>query len=70
MTLTGHTFAVHDVAFSPEGDSLATASADGTARVYYLRLDDLMRAASERLTRTFTPAECRQYLHVSTCPST
>ncbi len=69
LTLTGHTFAVHDVAFSRDGDFLATASADGTARVYFLRLDDLMRAASERLSRPFTTEECRQYLHFSTCPS-
>jgi WD40 repeat protein/class 3 adenylate cyclase len=69
LTLTGHTSAVHDVAFSPDGAFLATASADGTARVYFLRIDDLMGAASERLSRTFTTAECRQYLHVSTCPS-
>jgi WD40 repeat protein/class 3 adenylate cyclase len=69
LALTGHVSEVHDVAFSPDGAFLATASSDGTARVYFLRLADLMRAASERLSRTFTTDECRQYLHVGACPS-
>jgi WD40 repeat protein/class 3 adenylate cyclase len=68
LKLTGHTFAVRNVAFSPDGSNLASASVDGTVRVYFLRLGDLMRAAAERISRTFTEDECRQYLHVETCP--
>ncbi len=67
-TLTEHTFAFHDASFSPDGLSLASASADGTARVFYLRLEDLMRAAGERASRTFSDDECRQYLHLPACP--
>ena len=69
LKLTGHTFAVNDVAFSPDGSALASASADGTVRVYYMRLGDLMRAASERVSRGFTVVECRQYLHLEACPT-
>jgi roadblock/LC7 domain-containing protein len=33
-TLTGHTYGVHGVAFSPDGKLLATTSDDGTARLW------------------------------------
>jgi WD40 repeat protein len=33
-TLTGHTDGVNDVAWSPDGTQLATASADHTARTW------------------------------------
>jgi len=56
------------VAFSPDGTRLATTGSDGTFRVYVLPIDQLVRIARQRLTRGLTPAECQQYLHVSTCP--
>jgi WD40 repeat protein len=34
MTLRGHSDVVHTIAFSPEGDVFATASADGVARLW------------------------------------
>src|SRR5262249_34006288 len=34
LILKGHTYLVHSVAFSPDGKRLATASADGTAKVW------------------------------------
>ncbi|HEX2032094.1 MAG TPA: hypothetical protein VHL78_11980 [Actinomycetota bacterium] len=34
MTLTGHTGPVNDVAYAPDGSAIATASADGTVRVW------------------------------------
>jgi WD40 repeat protein/class 3 adenylate cyclase len=68
LTLTGATFALRRVAFSPNGSRLATASADGNVRVYILPLDQLLQVARSRLTRTWTPAECRQYLPGGKCP--
>ena len=35
--LKGHIGAVYDVAFSPDGSRLVTASQDGTARIWPLR---------------------------------
>ncbi len=67
LRLTGHSLPAQDVAFRPDGSVLASASDDGTVRVYHLRLDDLMRVAAERVSRSFTEVECRQYLHVETC---
>ena len=55
-------------AVSPDGTRLASASYDRTTRVYAVDLDELVTLAQSRLTRWFTPDECRQYLHTDTCP--
>ena len=69
LTLFGHTDRVSDVMFSPDGGRLASTSVDGTVRMYALLLDDLVRLARGRLTRSFTDAECRQFLHsLDRCP--
>jgi WD40 repeat protein len=57
------------VAFSPDDTRLAAQGADGTLRFYAMRLEDLMEIASSRLTRWWSPEECRQYLHVDACPA-
>jgi WD40 repeat protein len=69
LTFSGHTSGIWHVAFSPNGAWLATASADRTAKVYPLRLDQLIARAQARLTRRLTEGECRQYLHLDTCPT-
>ncbi len=51
------------LAFSPDGTRLAYAAADGTVRVLALDIDDLIHLARSRLTRSWTPEECRTYLH-------
>jgi WD40 repeat protein len=57
-----------NLAFSPDGKHLATTSGDGVVRVFVLPIDDLMALARSRLTRAPTGEECRQYLHLETCP--
>jgi WD40 repeat protein len=69
-TLTGHTLPVFGIAISPDSKKVVTASGDGTARVYLLRKDDLVTLARQRLTRTWTPDECRRFLHTQECPPT
>ncbi len=69
FTLHGHTAGVSDVAFSLDGKRLYSTSQDGTTRVYLLEIEELMELARERLTRTLTDEECRQYLHLETCPN-
>jgi hypothetical protein len=56
------------VAFSPDGTRLAAQSAEGIVRIYATQPEDLIEIARSRLTRWFTPEECRQYLHTESCP--
>ncbi len=67
MALGGPEVPIRSVAFSPDGTRLASLDYDGVIRVWALDLDDLVAIANDRLTRTFTDEECRQYLHVESC---
>jgi WD40 repeat protein/DNA-binding SARP family transcriptional activator len=68
VTLNHGEGALFGVALSPDGKRLVT-SADtvGTVRVWALDVDDLIRIAESRLTRTFTAAECEIY-KIESCP--
>ncbi len=67
LTLSG-SFGMTGIAFSPEGRFLATSDSGGTVRVYVIPVDDLIELTQQRVTRSLTEAECRQYLHVEHCP--
>jgi WD40 repeat protein len=67
-TFPGHTSMVNGLAFSPDGSRLASSSIDGTTRVYAVDVEELIALAQSRLTRWWTPEECRQYLHMEACP--
>jgi WD40 repeat protein len=69
LTLYGHDGPVNTVAFSPDGRFVATVSGDGTVALHLLPIDELRKLARERVTRTLTNEECRQYLHVGECPA-
>jgi WD40 repeat protein len=69
LVLHGHTNPVWHVRFSADGSRLASASLDGSVRVWALDLDDLIEIATNEVTRTLTDAECRQFLHTTRCPS-
>ncbi len=68
LTFPGHENATFGLALSPDGRYLATGSYDGTARIYTLELSNLMDLARTRISRWFTLEECREFLHVETCP--
>ncbi len=67
--LSAHTGAVTDVAFTPDGDHLVSASEDGTVRVHTLLTEELVELARARVTRGLTAEECQRYLHLDSCPA-
>jgi len=69
LVLRGHQGPVRQVRFSPDGSRLVSIGRDGAVRVWALDLDDLMAIAHDKITRELTHEECRQYLHLDSCPS-
>jgi len=57
----GHSNQVREVAFSPDGQYLLTASNDNTARLWLTDLNDTIRAVCALLTRDLTPTERTQF---------
>jgi WD40 repeat protein len=55
-------------ALSPDRSRLAVASTDALARVYLVRLEDLVTLARARLTRSWTLDECQRFLHLERSP--
>ncbi len=51
LTLYGHTGAVYRLAFSPDGTRLASTGRNPIARVYTLRIEELVAIAQSRLSR-------------------
>ena len=68
LSLQGSGCEVQGVAFSPDGTKLASTSLCDGVRIWALDIDDLLSIARREAGRTITEAECRQYLHVDTCP--
>ena len=66
--LTDQNAALQGVDFSPDGRYVVTAGSDGIVRILIVSVEELMEVARSRLSRGFTKAECRRYLHVDECP--
>ena len=69
LELRSHGTSVQAVVLSPDGTRLASLGTDGLVRVSALALDDLISMAEQRLTRSFTDEECRQFLEQDRCPA-
>jgi WD40 repeat protein len=68
FTFKGHTLYVNSVAWSLDGKRLATASSDGTVRIYAMDVRLLLDLARKRVTRDLTPDECKRYFQAERCP--
>jgi WD40 repeat protein/transcriptional regulator with XRE-family HTH domain len=55
------------ISFSLDGKQLAVGTETGV-HTFILPIEDLVALAKQRVTRSLTTEECRQYLHVETCP--
>jgi WD40 repeat protein len=68
LTLPGNGAGVTGVAFDPSNGGTRIAVASGITRLFLLNIEDLLTLAHSRVTRPFTLAECRKFLHVEQCP--
>jgi len=66
-TLHGHDTVAVSLAFTSDGNRLASIDASGIVRVWALDVDDLIAMAEQQLTRGLTEVECRQFMHRDTC---
>jgi WD40 repeat protein len=69
LVLPGFGCTVDTVAFSPDGEKLASTSVCGGLRIWALDIGDLLEIAHREVPRALTDEECQQYLHVDQCSS-
>ena len=71
MVLRGHENWVWSVAFSPDGETLASGSADQTIRLWVF-LEELVEIGCQKVRRNLSWAEWQRYLpgepYRQTCP--
>ena len=67
LQLDASTRRIDKVQFSADGSRLLVVDDADIARVMALDIDDLISIAHARLTRSFTEAECRHFLHLEQC---
>jgi WD40 repeat protein/DNA-binding SARP family transcriptional activator/class 3 adenylate cyclase len=68
LVLPANACGARRLAFSPDGTKLASGSECGGARIWALEIGDLLQIARRNVTRSLTDEECRQYMHVDSCP--
>jgi len=62
LPLTDHTNNVNTVAFSPDGHTLASSSADHTIRLWGVNVEQAIRRVCATTANTLTPVKWAQYV--------
>jgi WD40 repeat protein len=60
---------VNDLAYNPNGEEIATVTADHKLYINPLEVEALLTQARTMVTRSLRPAECQQYLYTDKCPT-
>ena len=60
-TLKGHDNMVMSAVYSPDGQRIVTAGADGIVQIYTTDMDELLEIATSRVTRQLTTEEKEKY---------
>jgi hypothetical protein len=70
--LTSYTDVTRMAAWNPNDTRIATANLDGKARIYYVGIEDLMRAVCRNVPRNMSQNEWARYFpdepYRETCP--
>ena len=61
FTLKGHEGYVMSASYSPDGQRIVTAGADGIVQIYTTDMDELLEIATSRVTRQLTAEEKEMY---------
>lgn len=60
---------VESIAFTADGYRIIAIYGDGRILVHPIALEDAIEIARSRVTRSLTDKECREYLHLDSCPA-
>ncbi len=70
LTLDGSEEGIVLVEFTADGKQIVTSGGQsGYMRFLVLSVDELIKIAESRLTRSLTEEECQEYLHMDVCPA-
>ena len=73
FTLSGHTQTINRAIWDADETRILTASGDGTARQWYVRMEGLLAAACQQTLRNMTTEEWQQFVgdepYQPTCPN-
>jgi WD40 repeat protein len=73
VTLAGHESWVTQATWNSNETRILTASDDGSVKLWYTNMGDLLEAACQRAPRNMTPGEWRRFMkdqdYRATCPN-
>jgi WD40 repeat protein/DNA-binding SARP family transcriptional activator len=68
LTIQAASAPVYDVAFGADGTTLLSYDATGIVQLWSMDVQQLLEIAQQRVTRSLSDVECRQFLGLDRCP--